>query len=124
MWLREPMLTKPWVEKGADYGARWDELMRTALGPLADDDEAMAVLRAVIHPEFFDNVRAGKRSMSSAGKEPWGNNRRDEGRRLIGHEVYHGARREQDDRRTERRGPFPRSLSGTLIVSPSGDAKV
>lgn len=66
MWLREPMLTKPWVEKGAEYGARWDELMRTALGPLADDDEAMAVLRAVIHPEFFDNVRAGKRSTDEA----------------------------------------------------------
>jgi AcrR family transcriptional regulator len=66
MWLREPMLTTPWIEKGAEYGARWDELMRTALGPLADDEEAMAVLRAVIHPEFFDGVRAGKRSMEEA----------------------------------------------------------
>ena len=66
MWLREPMLTKPWIEKGAEYGARWDEMMRAALGPLADDDEAMAVLRAVIHPEFFDSVRAGKRSTDEA----------------------------------------------------------
>lgn len=66
MWLREPMLTKPWIEKGAEYGARWDELMQTALGPLAGDDEAMAVLRAVIHPEFFDNVRAGRRSTDEA----------------------------------------------------------
>ena len=63
LWLREQMLTAPWVEKGAEYGARWDELMRTALGPLADDDDAMAVLRAVIHPEFFDRVGGGTRSM-------------------------------------------------------------
>ena len=66
MWLREPMLTGPWAEKGAEYGARWDELMRTALGPLAEDEEAMAILRAVIHPAFFDNVRAGRRSTDEA----------------------------------------------------------
>jgi AcrR family transcriptional regulator len=66
MWLREPMLKGPWVEKGAEYGARWDELMRTALGPLADDAEAMAVLRAVIHPEFFESIRGGKRSTDEA----------------------------------------------------------
>jgi len=40
--------------------------MRTALGSLADDDDAMAVLRAVIHPQFFDSVRAGKRSTDEA----------------------------------------------------------
>ena len=66
MWLREPMLSGPWAEKGAEYGARWDELMRTALGPLADDEEALAVLRAVLHPDFFASVRAGKRSMADA----------------------------------------------------------
>lgn len=66
MWLREKMLTTPWVEKGAEYGARWDELMRTALGPLADDEEAMAVLRAVIQPEFFDSIRAGTMSTEAA----------------------------------------------------------
>ena len=66
MWLRDPMLTGPWAEKGAEYGARWDELMRTALGPLADDEEAMAILRAVIHPVFFDSVRTGKRSTDEA----------------------------------------------------------
>jgi AcrR family transcriptional regulator len=66
MWLREPMLTGPWVDKGAEYGARWDELMRTALGPLADDAEARAVLRAVIHPEFLNSVRAGERSTDEA----------------------------------------------------------
>ena len=62
MWLREPMLTGPWAEAGAAYGARWDQLMRTALGPLADDDELVAVLRAVLHPSFFEGIRAGTRS--------------------------------------------------------------
>lgn len=66
MWLREPMLTGPWAETGAEYGARWDELMRTALGPLADDEEAMAVLRAVLHPAFFDSIRLGRRSTDEA----------------------------------------------------------
>lgn len=66
MWLREPMLSGPWLEKGAEYGGRWDELMRAALGPLADDEEAMAVLRAVIQPTFFDALRAGPRSTQEA----------------------------------------------------------
>jgi AcrR family transcriptional regulator len=66
MWLREPMLAGPWAAKGSEYGARWDELMRTALGPLADDEDAMAILRAVIHPSFFDSVRAGRRSTGEA----------------------------------------------------------
>jgi AcrR family transcriptional regulator len=62
MWLREPMLTGPWTETGAVYGARWDELMRAALGPLADDDDAMTMLRAVIQVSFFESVRAGTRT--------------------------------------------------------------
>lgn len=60
MWLREPMITGPWAETGAAYGARWDQLMRIALGPLADDGDAMAVLRAVSQPTFFDSFRAGR----------------------------------------------------------------
>ena len=66
MWMREPMMTGPWAEKGAEYGKRWDGLMQTALGSLADDEEAMAVLRAVIHPSFFDNIRGGRRSTGEA----------------------------------------------------------
>lgn len=66
MWLREPMLTKPWAEKGAEFGAHWEDVMRAALGPLAEDDEAMAVLRAVIQPSFFDTLRAGGRSTEEA----------------------------------------------------------
>ena len=61
MWLREPMLTGPWNEKGAEYGARWDELMRSAIAPI-DDDEAFSILRAVLHPGFFDTIKAGRRS--------------------------------------------------------------
>jgi hypothetical protein len=62
MWLREPMLTGAWAEAGAAYGVRWDQLMRTALGPLADDEESVAVLRAVLQPTFFEGIRAGTRS--------------------------------------------------------------
>ena len=35
MWLREPMISGPWAEAGGRYGARWDELIVRALGPLA-----------------------------------------------------------------------------------------
>lgn len=66
MWLREPMLTGPWAEKGAEFGRHWDDLMRAALGSIADADEALAVLRAVIHPSFFDNLRVGGRSTEDA----------------------------------------------------------
>ena len=63
MWLREPMATGPWAEKGAAYGARWDELMRLALGNLADDDDAMIILRAVLDMPFFQTVRAEARTI-------------------------------------------------------------
>ena len=66
MWLREPMLTGPWAEKGAEYGARWNELMRTALGPMANDDDAVAMLRGVLEPAFFARVRGGARSTEQA----------------------------------------------------------
>jgi AcrR family transcriptional regulator len=66
MWLREPMLTGAWAEKGAEYGARWNEVMRMALGPLADDDEATAILRGVLEPTFFENVRGGTRTTGEA----------------------------------------------------------
>jgi AcrR family transcriptional regulator len=66
MWLREPMLTGAWAEAGAIYGARWDQLTRVALGPLADDDDAMTVLRAVMHPSFSESIRAGTRSTEEA----------------------------------------------------------
>ena len=66
MWLREPMMTGAWAEGGAAYGARWDQLMRFALGHLANDDDAMTVLRAVGHPSFFESIRAGTRSTEQA----------------------------------------------------------
>jgi AcrR family transcriptional regulator len=66
MWLREPMTSGDWAAAGADYGARWDRLFRAALGPLADDARAMAVLRAVMNPPFIDSVRAGTRSTEEA----------------------------------------------------------
>jgi AcrR family transcriptional regulator len=66
MWQRERMLTEPWNEAGARYGVRWDDLMRTALGPLADDADAMAILRGVLDPAFFANVRSGRRTTEQA----------------------------------------------------------
>lgn len=77
MWLRERMVTGVWAATGAAYGARWDELMRLALGPLADDPDSTALLRAVLEPTFFENVRAGTRSteevcaLISAAIAPW-----------------------------------------------------
>jgi len=68
MWLREPMLTGPWAQAGAAYGARWDLLMRTALGPLADDPDAMAILRSVVQPPFFQGIRAGARSTAETAE--------------------------------------------------------
>jgi len=62
MWVREPMLSGPWLAAGAEYGQRWDLLMRLALGPLAGDDDAMSVLRAVLQPAFFEQVSGGRHS--------------------------------------------------------------
>jgi len=62
MWRRERMLTSVWNETGAAYGARWNELMRLALGTLGDDPDALAILRAVLDPAFFESVRASARS--------------------------------------------------------------
>lgn len=66
MWLREPMLEGAWAEVGAHYGARWEALMKRALGPLADDAEALTVLRAISHPTFFEAMRGGRRSTAQA----------------------------------------------------------
>jgi len=66
MWLRERMLTPPWNEAGARYGARWSELWRVALGPLSDDDEAITMLRAISEPTFLESVRAGGRTTDEA----------------------------------------------------------
>jgi len=62
MWLREPMLSRPWTDAGLDFGTRWDQLMRLALGELADDADSMAVIRAVLQPPFFAAIGAGTRS--------------------------------------------------------------
>lgn len=66
MWLREPMVTSPWAEAGADYGARWAELQAQALGSLANDQDVQAVLRAVLDIPFFDAIRRGERTTEQA----------------------------------------------------------
>lgn len=77
MWLREPMRTPIWIERGAAYGNRWAQLVGLALGPLADDPEAVTVLGAVLQPAFFENLRAGTRTseetcaLATALVTPW-----------------------------------------------------
>jgi AcrR family transcriptional regulator len=67
MWLREPMLTRPWTEAGERYGARWSELTRLALGSLADDEDVLAVIRAVMAPPFYDSLRGRAGTSEAAG---------------------------------------------------------
>ena len=77
MWLREPMVSGPWLAAGMRYGQRWDELMRLALGVLADDTTALAVLRAVLHPRFYEDLTATAPSTAEAARlaadvvSPW-----------------------------------------------------
>lgn len=77
MWLREPMLRSPWTEAGQRYGARWAELQRLALGPLADDPDVQALFRAVMAPPFYDAIRGGTRTteqtcaLIAAAISPW-----------------------------------------------------
>jgi AcrR family transcriptional regulator len=66
MWLREPLNQGVYATAGAEVGGRWDRLFRAALGDLADDEEALALLRATMHPLFFSAVRAGRRSIECA----------------------------------------------------------
>ena len=68
MWLREPMTTGPWAEAGAAAGASWDRLCRLALGSLADDPEAMAILRATMEPGFFGSIRSAVGSAAAAAE--------------------------------------------------------
>jgi AcrR family transcriptional regulator len=104
MWLREPMLGGPWMEAGAAYGERWDSLMRAGLGSLADDDDSMTVLRTVLHPTFFEGIRAGRRSTAEASDlitaviTPW----------LVARAATHPS-------------PSGRRSSGTKSVRPSRD---
>jgi AcrR family transcriptional regulator len=77
MWLRERMVTGIWAQTGAAYSARWEELTRVALGPLADDPDALAILRAILQPTFYESVRGGTRStdevsaLITAAIAPW-----------------------------------------------------
>lgn len=67
MWLREPMRSSPWTEAGERYGARWADLQRLALGPLADDPDVQAVFQGVMSPPFYDAIRGGTRTTEEAG---------------------------------------------------------
>lgn len=54
---RDPALTEAWSDGLARYERAIDELMRAALGPLSDDETALAVVAAVIGPPTFFALR-------------------------------------------------------------------
>lgn len=60
---REPELIEAWSSGVDRYYQDIDDLMRAALGPLSADDEALAVVAAVIGPPTFFALRA--RGLSS-----------------------------------------------------------
>jgi AcrR family transcriptional regulator len=60
---REPELFEAWSSRVEGYNRQMDDLMRAALGSLADDDVALAVVAAVIGPPTFFSLRG--RGMSS-----------------------------------------------------------
>jgi len=62
LWERERLVTGAWASAGATYGARWQELVSRALGPLADDPDALAIVRGVLDPAFFERLRSGTRT--------------------------------------------------------------
>jgi AcrR family transcriptional regulator len=61
---REPALIEAWSSGVDRYYRDVDGLMRAALGPLGEDERAMAVIAAVIGPPTFFALRA--RGLSSA----------------------------------------------------------
>jgi AcrR family transcriptional regulator len=54
---REPELARIWASLQASYETQFEALTRAALGPLGTDDEAMAVVAAVIGPPTFFALR-------------------------------------------------------------------
>lgn len=60
---REPDLVKAWAGGVDQYYVEIDRLMRTALGDLSTDDEALAVVASVIGPPTFFALRG--RGLSS-----------------------------------------------------------
>ena len=50
---REPELFEAWSSRVGRYNANMDAFMRVALGPLGDDDDALAVVAAVIGPPTY-----------------------------------------------------------------------
>ena len=77
MWQRDPMVTGAWASAGAQYGRRWEALVRAALGPLADDRDAAALLNAAMDWRFFEVLRQDGRTteqaadLAAAGISPW-----------------------------------------------------
>jgi AcrR family transcriptional regulator len=65
---REPELIQAWSGGVDRYYADIEELMRAAIGPLASDDVALAVVAAVIGPPTFFSLRARGLSSEAAAE--------------------------------------------------------
>jgi AcrR family transcriptional regulator len=65
---REPELIQAWSGGIDRYYADIEELMRAALGPLASDETALAVVAAVIGPPAFFSLRARGLSSEAAAE--------------------------------------------------------
>jgi AcrR family transcriptional regulator len=65
---REPELIQAWSGGVDRYYADIEELMRAAIGPLASDDLALAVMAAVIGPPTFFSLRARGLSSEAAAE--------------------------------------------------------
>ena len=63
---REPALARLWSSLQSSYEVQFETLARSALGPLGDDDEAFAVVSAVIGPPTFYALKGAGYSSADA----------------------------------------------------------
>lgn len=66
MWATDPQMTEPWGTVVRSYYATMETLLAGALGELATDDDALAMLRALLDPRFFGALAEAGRSREEA----------------------------------------------------------
>ena len=67
MWARDPVMTGPWGVAVGSFFANMEALLAGALGELATDNDALAMLRALVDPRFFGALAEAGRSSYDAG---------------------------------------------------------